>query len=114
MGTSGWYAVPRADGARETARGERHDGQRGPRGVTEQHCETGGVEEQEEDQGRSAGRSGVPSAHDGQGPVAVVAGIGVVLIGMGILIWTGEFTQLNITVNHWLQTLGLPDFNSDT
>ena len=37
-----------------------------------------------------------------------------VLIGMGVLIWTGEFTQLNITVNHWLQTLGLPDFNSDT
>ena len=34
---------------------------------------------------------------------------GVVLIGMGILIWTGEFTQLNITVNHWLQSLGLPD-----
>jgi cytochrome c-type biogenesis protein len=39
---------------------------------------------------------------------------GAVLIGMGVLIWTGEFTQLNITVNHWLQTLGLPDFNSDT
>jgi len=46
-------------------------------------------------------------------PVVIGAG-GVVLIGMGILIWTGEFTQLNITVNHWLQTLGLPDFNSDT
>ena len=46
---------------------------------------------------------------------AVVIGAGgVVLIGMGVLIWTGEFTQLNITVNHWLQTLGLPDFNSDT
>jgi cytochrome c-type biogenesis protein len=46
---------------------------------------------------------------------AVVIGIGgAVLIGMGILIWTGEFTQLNITVNNWLQTLGLPDFNSDT
>ncbi|HET7052078.1 MAG TPA: cytochrome c biogenesis CcdA family protein [Solirubrobacteraceae bacterium] len=39
---------------------------------------------------------------------------GAVLIGMGVLIWTGEFTQLNITVNHWLETLGLPDFNSDT
>ena len=38
---------------------------------------------------------------------AVVIGAGgVVLIGMGVLIWTGEFTQLNITVNHWLQTLG--------
>jgi cytochrome c-type biogenesis protein len=39
---------------------------------------------------------------------------GAVLIGMGVLIWTGEFTQLNITVNHWLETLGLPDLNSDT
>jgi cytochrome c-type biogenesis protein len=45
--------------------------------------------------------------------VVICAG-GLVLIGMGILIWTGEFTQLNITVNHWLQTLGLPNFNSDT
>jgi len=39
---------------------------------------------------------------------------GVVLIAMGVLIWTGEFTQLNITVNNWLQSLGLPDFNADT
>jgi cytochrome c-type biogenesis protein len=46
-------------------------------------------------------------------PVVIGAG-GLVLIGMGVLIWTGEFTQLNITVNHWIQTLGLPDFNSDT
>jgi cytochrome c-type biogenesis protein len=46
---------------------------------------------------------------------AVVIGTGgVVLIGMGVLIWTGEFTQMNITVNHWLNALGLPDFNSDT
>jgi cytochrome c-type biogenesis protein len=46
---------------------------------------------------------------------AVVIGAGgLVLIGMGALIWSGEFTQLNITVSHWLQTLGLPDFNSDT
>lgn len=45
----------------------------------------------------------------------VVIGIGgAVLIAMGIMIWTGEFTQLNITVSHWLQTLGLPDFNADT
>jgi cytochrome c-type biogenesis protein len=45
----------------------------------------------------------------------IVIGIGgIVLVGMGVLIWTGEFTQLNITVNHWLQTLGLPDLNSDT
>jgi cytochrome c-type biogenesis protein len=46
-------------------------------------------------------------------PVVIGAG-GAVLIGMGVLIWTGEFTQLNITVNHWLQSLGLPNFNSDT
>jgi cytochrome c-type biogenesis protein len=46
---------------------------------------------------------------------AVVIGVGgLVLIGMGVLIWTGEFTQLNITVNNWLQTLGLPDLNSST
>ncbi len=46
---------------------------------------------------------------------AVVIGAGgVVLIGMGVLIWTGEFTQLNITVNHWLQSLGLPDLNANT
>ena len=46
---------------------------------------------------------------------AIVIGAGgIVLIAMGVLIWTGEFTQLNITVNHWLQTLGLPNLNSDT
>jgi cytochrome c-type biogenesis protein len=46
---------------------------------------------------------------------AIVIGAGgIVLIGMGVLIWTGEFTQLNVTVNHWLQSLGLPDLNSDT
>lgn len=44
----------------------------------------------------------------------VISAGGLVLIGMGVLIWTGEFTQLNITVNHWLQTLDLPNFNSDT
>jgi cytochrome c-type biogenesis protein len=46
-------------------------------------------------------------------PIVIGAG-GVVLISMGVLIWTGEFTQMNITVNHWLQSLGLPDLNSDT
>ncbi len=46
---------------------------------------------------------------------AIVIGAGgVVLIGMGVLIWTGEFTQLNITISHWLQGLGLPNLNSDT
>jgi cytochrome c-type biogenesis protein len=46
-------------------------------------------------------------------PIVIGLG-GAVLVTMGVLIWTGEFTQLNITVNHWLQTLGLPNFNSDT
>jgi cytochrome c-type biogenesis protein len=46
-------------------------------------------------------------------PLVIGTG-GVILIGMGILIWTGEFTQLNVTVSHWLQTLHLPDLNSDT
>jgi cytochrome c-type biogenesis protein len=46
---------------------------------------------------------------------AVVIGAGgLVLVGMGVLMWTGEFTTLNSTVNHWLQSLGLPDLNSDT
>jgi cytochrome c-type biogenesis protein len=46
-------------------------------------------------------------------PVVIGVG-GLVLIGMGVLIWTGEFTTLNITVDHWLQSLGLPNLNSDT
>jgi len=46
-------------------------------------------------------------------PLIIGAG-GAVLISMGVLIWTGEFTQLNITVSHWLQSLGLPNFNADT
>ncbi len=46
-------------------------------------------------------------------PVLIGTG-GLVLIGMGVLMWTGEFTQLNITVNGWLQDLGLPNLNSDT
>jgi cytochrome c-type biogenesis protein len=46
-------------------------------------------------------------------PVVIGVG-GLVLIAMGVLIWTGEFTTLNITVDHWLQSLGLPNLNSDT
>ncbi len=45
---------------------------------------------------------------------AVIGTGGVVLVAMGVMIWTGEFTQLNITVSHWLQTLGLPNLSSDT
>jgi cytochrome c-type biogenesis protein len=46
-------------------------------------------------------------------PLVIGAG-GAVLISMGVLIWTGEFTQLNVTVSHWLQSLGLPNLSSDT
>jgi cytochrome c-type biogenesis protein len=46
-------------------------------------------------------------------PLVIGVG-GAVLISMGVLIWSGEFTQLNITVSHWLTTLGLPDLNADT
>ena len=46
-------------------------------------------------------------------PIVIGVG-GAVLITMGVLIWTGEFTQLNITVSNWLQSLGLPNFNADT
>jgi cytochrome c-type biogenesis protein len=46
-------------------------------------------------------------------PLVIGVG-GAVLIAMGVLIWTGEFTQLNVHVSHWLQTLGLPNLTSDT
>jgi len=46
---------------------------------------------------------------------AVVIGIGgVVLVAMGVLIFTGQFTVLNIHVSNALHSLGLPNFNSDT
>jgi cytochrome c-type biogenesis protein len=46
-------------------------------------------------------------------PVVIVAG-GLVLIGMGVLLITGEFKVLNITIDGWLKTLHLPNLNSDT
>jgi cytochrome c-type biogenesis protein len=46
-------------------------------------------------------------------PVVIGTG-GVILVGMGVLIWTGQFTVLNIHVDHWLNTLGLPNLNGDT
>ena len=46
-------------------------------------------------------------------PMVIGTG-GAVLIAMGVLIWTGEFPQLNVTVSHWLQSLHLPNLNSDT
>ena len=60
--------------------------------------------------GRATSAFAVVKRHYG-----VVIGVGgAVLISMGVLIWTGDFTQLNITVNHWLQSLGLPDLNANT
>jgi cytochrome c-type biogenesis protein len=46
-------------------------------------------------------------------PLVIGVG-GAVLIAMGVLIWTGEFTTLNITVSNWLQSVGLPNLNGDT
>ncbi len=37
----------------------------------------------------------------------IVAIGGVILIAMGILIWTGELTQLNIQVLNWIEELGI-------
>jgi cytochrome c-type biogenesis protein len=42
---------------------------------------------------------------------AIVATGGVILIGMGILIWTGELFQLNIEAQNWLSGLGLDFWN---
>jgi cytochrome c-type biogenesis protein len=46
-------------------------------------------------------------------PVVIGVG-GFVLIGMGVLIFTGQFTELNIHVNNWLHAVGLPNLNGDT
>ena len=46
-------------------------------------------------------------------PIVIGVG-GAVLITMGVLIWTGEFTQLNVTVSGWLQSIGLPNLSNDT
>ncbi|MGI8715356.1 MAG: cytochrome c biogenesis CcdA family protein [Solirubrobacteraceae bacterium] len=46
-------------------------------------------------------------------PVVIGVG-GAVLVAMGVLIWTGEFTQLNVHVSQWLQSIGLPNLSNDT
>jgi cytochrome c-type biogenesis protein len=46
-------------------------------------------------------------------PVVICVG-GAVLVLMGVLIWTGQFTQLNVTVSHWLADLGLPNLSNHT
>jgi cytochrome c-type biogenesis protein len=42
---------------------------------------------------------------------AIVAVGGAILIAMGILIWTGELTQLNAEAQRWLSGLGLDIWN---
>ncbi len=42
---------------------------------------------------------------------AIVAVGGVILIAMGILIWTGELFRLNLEVQNWLEGLGLDVWN---
>jgi len=43
---------------------------------------------------------------------AIVAAGGLILIAMGVLIWTGQLTQLNIEAQSWLSSLGLDFWNS--
>ncbi len=43
---------------------------------------------------------------------AIIATGGVILIAMGILIWTGHLTQLNAEAESWLSGLGLDFWNS--
>jgi cytochrome c-type biogenesis protein len=42
---------------------------------------------------------------------AIVATGGVILIAMGVLIWTGELTQLNVQAQRWLSELGVEFWN---
>jgi len=46
-------------------------------------------------------------------PVVIGLG-GVVLVGMGVLIWTDQFAVLNQHVSNWLNAVGLPNLNPDT
>ena len=36
----------------------------------------------------------------------------MILIAMGVLIWTGELSQLNVEAQNWLEGLGLDFWNS--
>lgn len=42
---------------------------------------------------------------------AIVAVGGLILIAMGVLIWTGELSQLNTEAINWMESLGLDFFN---
>ena len=41
----------------------------------------------------------------------IMATGGVILIAMGVLVFTGELTQLNIEAQQWLDDLGINFFN---
>lgn len=43
---------------------------------------------------------------------AIVAAGGLILIAMGVLIWTGELFQLNIEAQNWLERSGIDFWNS--
>ena len=43
---------------------------------------------------------------------AIVAVGGLILIAMGVLIWTGELFQLNIEAQNWLESTGIDFYNS--
>ena len=43
---------------------------------------------------------------------AIVAVGGVILIAMGVLIWTDEFFRINVEVQDWMSSLGLDFWNS--
>jgi hypothetical protein len=43
---------------------------------------------------------------------AIVAAGGLILIAMGVLIWTNELTQLNIEAQRWMSESGLDFWNS--
>jgi len=44
-------------------------------------------------------------------PVIIATG-GVILIAMGVLIWTNQFVHLNVEAQKWLSRLGLDFWNS--
>jgi hypothetical protein len=37
-----------------------------------------------------------------------------VLVTMGVLVFTGEFQNLNVTVSNWIQSIGLPNLTNLT
>jgi cytochrome c-type biogenesis protein len=46
-------------------------------------------------------------------PIVIGLG-GAVLVTMGVLVFTGEFQNLNVTVSNWIQSIGLPNLTNLT